>query len=297
VQWTNPKPTEGDTLDPTPRRVRSAEAGLSLQLWEWHGEGMPLVLLHGFGMSARVWDGIAHAVAPRHVIALDARGHGDSDHDGGLRTSHTTGYEDLCSALEELGLERFALAGHSMGAYVALVYASRHPLRVDRLALVDAGPDLAGVRTRPRPAPRRQPPKTGFESEHAYASALGVFYPNARSETLLELARHWLRRRPDGRYEPKLDPGLLHPRSDESEAARGTRLREQSERLWRHLEGVRCPTLVVRGARSTILSPDTTERMLARLRDARFVELANAGHAVMLDAPEALAAAFAEFLE
>lgn len=270
---------------------------MALQLCEWSGGGTPLLLLHGFGMSSRVWDPIALAIAPtRRVLALDARGHGDSDSDPQHRYSHRLGYADLCAAVDELRLERFALAGHSMGAYVALIYAALHPERVERLALVDAGPDLSGASARPRPTPRRRPPVTGFESEQAYAAALGVMYPNARSETLHELAHHWLRRRPDGRFEPKLDAGLLRPVGQEDAARRAAWLREESVRLWGYLEGVTCPTLVVRAERSTVLSAETVERMLATLADARCVELAGAGHAVMFDAPEAFADALVDFL-
>lgn len=246
-------------------------------------------------MSGRVWDPVARALAPRRVLAPDARGHGDSGADTETRPWKETGLTDLTALTDALCLERFALVGHSMGADVSLRYCARHPERVERLVLVDAGPDLpAASRRRQRPTPRRSPPLTGFESEQAYANALGVMYPRAGEEALRELARHWLRRRPDGRYEPKLDPGFLRPRPER--VGQSGSESEEREHLWTCLGEIRCPLLIVRGAESTVLSDATARHMQSVSRDARRVELSAAGHAVMLDAPAAFVAALVDFL-
>lgn len=281
---------------PGGRIVPSAEPGVSLRLWDWGGDGPPVLLLHGFGMSARVWDPIAGALATHRVLAPDARGHGDSDRSPDPHGSSRTGLADLTALVDELALERFALVGHSMGAAVSIRFAARHPERLERLVLLDAGPDLPAVsRRRPRPQPRRTPPVSGFASVGAYAQALGILYPRARPEELLELAHHWLTRRPDGRFEPKLDPGLLRPENHGAEPSAVAR-RKDSDLLWSQLARIRCPILIVRGAHSTVLSEPTARRMLAVAEDAQLVELAQAGHAVMLDAPRALAAALQGFL-
>nr|MDJ0867591.1 alpha/beta hydrolase [Myxococcota bacterium] len=297
------KPNEVRPLvQPVSLTVPAADA-LRLRLWDWGGAARPVVLLHGFGMSARVWDPLALALAGRRrVLALDARGHGDSDRDPDFRYLPASGARDLEAVVDHLGIERIELLGHSMGAFSAIRFAARFPERVERLVLVDAGPQVppgaARRRAVARVAPRREPPLSGFASEAAYASALELFYPGAEPAVLRELARHWLRRRPDGRYEPKLDPAFLRPPQrgapDEREAAAWSQ--RETERLWHHLERVRCPALVLRGARSTVLSAAAAERMGSVLRDARCVTLAGAGHAVMLDAPEAFIAAVGEFL-
>ncbi len=284
--------------EPRAHRLPGGEEGVSLCLWEWGGAGDPVLLLHGFGMSARVWDGVAEALDGQRVLAPDARGHGDSDHGPETRDWYRTGLEDLEALVRALGCERLSLVGHSMGANVALRFAARHAERVKRLALVDAGPDLPRAATstrRPRPQPRRVPPITGFASEAAYASALGVMYPRARPELLERLASHWLRRRSDGRFEPKLDPALH--RVERGERSPGTPwAREESERLWATLAGARCPLLVVRGQQSQVLAAESARRMCDVAVDARLVELPDAGHAVMLDAPGPFATALSAFL-
>jgi pimeloyl-ACP methyl ester carboxylesterase len=290
-------------VQPLSRRIPGAD-DLTLHLLDWGGDGPARVFLHGFGMSARVWDPFAQALAPHfRVLALDARGHGDSDHDPRFRYSHAAVTRDLECAVEALGLERLGLVGHSMGGYASIRYAARHPERVERLVLVDAGPDLRLEAPRPKRRASRTPSKSGFESPSAYAAALGVVYPRAQADTLRALAPHWLRRRPDGRYEPKMDPAFLRPKSarDPEERRAFDRqawAREESERLWRYLARVTCPVLVVRGEDSQVLSAGTAARMVDEvLRDGRAVEIPGAGHAVMLDAPEALVDALLAFLD
>jgi len=283
---------------PDSLRLDAANPALSLQCWSWGGDDPPLLLLHGFGMSARVWDPIVHALAPRRVLAPDARGHGDSDRDPERRDPHETGHRDLAALVDALGLPRFALVGHSMGAATAMRYAARHPERIERLVLVDAGPDmpLAASARRPRPEPRRRPPITGFESEQAYANALGVFHPRAAPERLLELAHHWLRRRPDGRFEPKLDPALLRPKRGDGSFDLAAWGRAESERLWEQLAGICCSTLIVRAEHSSVLSGSEARRMLGVLADGHLTEVSASGHAVMLDAAQNLAAVLGDFL-
>jgi len=277
-------------------RLPSAAEGVSLQLWEWGDEGPPRVLLHGFGMSARIWDPIARALSPCRVLAPDARGHGDSDHGPAPDRLDETAVDDVTALADALGLERFGLAGHSMGAATALRYCARHPERVERLVLLDAGPDLPDVAAQQtRPVPSRTPPITGFENVRAYAEALGVLHPRARPDTLRELALHWLKRRPDGRFEPKLDPRLLRPPPGDPDAE-SVPDGHRTGRLWSQLEQVRCPILIVRGELSTVLSEETARRMLAASHDGRLVELAGSGHSLMLDAPQTLGAALRDFL-
>ena len=249
-------------------------------------------------MSGRVWDPIARALAPGRALALDARGHGDSDRDAEAQDWYATGVADLEAVVDAAQLERFSLVGHSMGANVALRFTARRPDAVERLALLDAGPDLPGAGSstrRARPVPKRRPPLSGFESVDAYADALGMLYPRARPETLKRLAGHWLRQRSDGRFEPKHDPAFLRPR--EGGLGPGSSwARAETARLWDQLAGLRCPLLVVRGSESTVLGSDAARRMAEVAPDARLVELAGSGHGVMLDAEGALRDALLAFL-
>jgi pimeloyl-ACP methyl ester carboxylesterase len=281
-------------MEPRSRFVPGAD-GLRLHALEWSREGLPFVLLHGFGNEAHFWDELAQVVAPYYrTLAFDLRGHGDSDSDPEAGYDHVSMARDIEAAIEALGLERLVLLGHSMGGRVALRFAGEHPERMAGLILVDTGPDLdlRGV-TRIRLESGRQ--ALTFESTAEYEELLGQLYPSARPQTLARLASTGLRRLSDGRYERKIDPAL--PRRHESVSTEEWRAWADAETkvLWDALERIPCPILIIRGAASDVLSPETAERMAEASPRATLVEIERASHSVMLDNPEGLRGAVADF--
>jgi pimeloyl-ACP methyl ester carboxylesterase len=131
---------------PTDRAVPGD--GITLHARDWGGGGQAVVLLHGLASNARIWDGVAPRLAgagPR-VVAIDLRGHGDSDQPADGYGFETVG-RDLEAALDDLGLARPVLAGHSWGASVALAYAAARPGTLAGLVLVDGGLLNVGERT------------------------------------------------------------------------------------------------------------------------------------------------------
>jgi pimeloyl-ACP methyl ester carboxylesterase len=270
--------------------------GLRLQAIEWSQDGVAMVLLHGFANSARVWDPVASAVAPFYrTIALDQRGHGDSDRDPEGRYDHATMARDLEAALAFLGIERLVLVGHSMGGRVAMHFAGAHPERMAGLVIVDSGPDLdaRGV-TRIRLESSTAQPTYGSVAE--YEQTLARLYPVAKPETLALLARHWLRLRPDGRFEPKTDPDLGKRRLADAAAQRAA-AEAETRHLWDALARVPCPALVIRGAASDVLSPETADRMVDDvLARGTLAVISNASHSVMIDNPEAFEKALTDFV-
>ncbi len=120
--------------------------GIRLHYVEWGSRDAPtLILLHGLHGHARVWDPLSKAVSRNyHVVALDMRGHGDS------HWSDETAYQagdylaDLGAFVEGLGKSSVMLAGESLGGLVAFAFAAANPTRVDRLVVVDIGPDING---------------------------------------------------------------------------------------------------------------------------------------------------------
>jgi pimeloyl-ACP methyl ester carboxylesterase len=129
-------PTSSDA--PTDRTVPGD--GVSLHARDWGGDGTPVVLLHGLASNARIWDGVAQrlAGAGMRVVALDQRGHGESEQPAG-GYDFATVCRDLAAALDALGLRRPVLVGHSWGANVALQYAAERAEAVAGLVLVDGG--------------------------------------------------------------------------------------------------------------------------------------------------------------
>ena len=106
---------------------------------EEHGSGPALLLTHGFGESARMWDANVPALAARHrVITWDLRGHGKSEKpDDPAQYSHDLALGDM---EEVLDADEAVLCGMSLGGYLSLAFRLRHPERVRALILVDTGP-------------------------------------------------------------------------------------------------------------------------------------------------------------
>ncbi len=281
-------------MQPTSRTVPGAD-GLSLRLLEWSEEGVPFLLLHGFSNEAHIWDDLVPTLAPAYrVLALDQRGHGESDADEGSGYDHETMARDVEAVLESLGIERLVVCGHSMGGRVSMRFAERNPEKLAGLILVDVGPELdeRGVSRITTDAERQEPV---FESRDQYASLLSRNYPAARPEAIQRMAEHELRERPDGKFELKLRLDMKALRARRAETETEEYVREETRRLWSILEGLACPTLVVRGAASDVLSPEVADRMEEAIPNGELAVIAQAGHSVMTDNPDAFRDAVARF--
>ena len=283
-------------MNPESRRVPGADGG-DVHLLEWSQDGVPLLLLHGFGNEAHIWDDFAPAVAPHYrTLAMDHRGHGDSDWDPEGRYDHDSMVRDVEFVTAALGIERLVLVGHSLGGRIATLFADRNAAHMAGLVLVDIGPDVdpRGVtRIQLNVASDQQPT---FASVEEYARALTLAYPAGRPDALLRMARHGIRRRENGRYELKMDPRLRGVGATESPEAAAERGRAMSELLWKALARISCPTLVVRGAASDVLAPDTADRMVEEtLAQGRLAVVPQAGHSVMTDNPDGFRDAVASF--
>jgi pimeloyl-ACP methyl ester carboxylesterase len=284
-------------MNPESRRVPGADGG-DIHLLEWSHDGVPLLLLHGFGNEAHIWDDFAPSVAPHYrTLAMDHRGHGDSDWDPEGRYDHDSMVRDVEFVTAALGIERLVLVGHSLGGRIATLFADRNAARMAGLVLVDIGPDLdpRGVtRIQLDVASDQQPT---FASVEEYARALTLAYPAGRPDALLRMARHGIRRREDGRYQLKMDPRLRGVGSTESPEAAAERGRAMSELLWKALARISCPTLVVRGAASDVLAPDTADRMVDEtLAHGRLAVVPQAAHSVMTDNPDGFREAVTNFV-
>ncbi len=283
-------------MEPTSLRL-PATHGLTLHALEWSHEGTLLLFLHGFSNDAHVWDWAAPAFAESYrVVALDHRGHGDSDRDPEGRYDHETMARDVAAALESLGVARVVLVGHSLGGRVAMRFAGLFPEQVAGLVIVDSAPELdARGTTRIRLDVQQQDPS--FASVRDYERILQRQYPATRPELLAKLAGHWTRARSDGRFELKLDPAFMRGRRGVSEEELARWSAEEAKHLWAALEQLPCPALVVRGAASDVLSADVADKMADEvLKQGRLEVIARAGHSVMLDNPEAFEKALAGFV-
>lgn len=266
--------------------------GLSLHHLDWGQAGQPpIVLLHGIRLHAHCWNDFARRFSGAyHILALDARGHGDSGwSEAGDYHLHTY-YEDLRAVVDARELAPVVLIGHSLGARASMLYAHLHPERVARLVLVDMGAGL------PQPIERKDfsritetPPPQDFDSHEEAADYLAAILKQAPREMIDESVAHGLRRREDGRFVWKYDPRLGGP----PQPMPG--IREWD--LWEAVKTISCPTLLLRGQHSRVVTPEIAGRMTTEMADCRQVEIANAGHALFTDQPEPFARSVGDFLE
>jgi pimeloyl-ACP methyl ester carboxylesterase len=286
-------------MEPRSRRV-AGSGGIDLHALEWSTEGVPLLLLHGFGNEAHIWDDFAPAVSPHYrTLALDHRGHGDSAWAGDVGGYDLdTLVDDVEAVTKELGIERLVLVGHSLGGRVSTLFAGRHPERVAGLVLVDIGPELD-----PRGVMRiRQETEQSVEPSFAnldeYARLLSLHYPAAKPQAIQRMARHSAKQRDDGRWLLKMDPalrgGMARPEDPDEAAAREEQVIRQQ---WDALGALPCPALVVRGAASDVFAADTADRMADDvLQKGQLAVVAQAGHSVMTDNPDGFRDAVTAFV-
>lgn len=267
------------------REHRVVANGIDLHYLEWgHPDAPPLVLLHGLTGHAHIWEWMAPALAERyHVYAPDQRGHGDSAH---AATYATVDYvADLAALAAHWRLDRFPLAGLSMGGHNALAFAAQHPGRITQLCAIDIPPKLQwhlspnhteGLRL----IAEGHRAYGSFEEAYADARADNMTAPD---ENLRHRTRHNLHERADGTFSLKWDPKA--------------QAHWDPVDLWPLLPSITSPTLLVRADINAYLPQDVAERMAAAIGgDTTIVDVPTSGHSVPTDKPELLAPILIEWL-
>jgi pimeloyl-ACP methyl ester carboxylesterase len=282
-------------MQPRSRRIPGSD-GLSIHVLEWSESGTPLVLVHGFGNEAHIWDDFAPLVAPHYrTVAVDLRGHGDSDHDPEARYDYDFHVADLEAVTAALGIERLVLVGHSFGGRTSMLFAAKHPERMAGLVIVDIGPEHDPRGTTRIRLEVMQRGDGSFAAPTEYERVLAHNFPAGSPDALRRMAQHELRQREDGRWLRKADPAFMTARAGEAEAE--AQERDTAKRLWDALARISCPTLVVRGAASDILSPEIADRMADEvLAKGHLAVVPRAAHSVMTDNPAGFAEAVTGFV-
>lgn len=249
----------------------------------------PVLLLHGITDHARSWDPLAASLADRYrVLALDQRGHGDSDPAPDGDYTVATMAEDVAAFVGALGLAGARVVGLSMGGRVAIAWAAARPAHVERLVIVDIGPDIAesGLR-RVATAMAATPERFAtVDDAVAWVRAANTRYDDA---LLRHRIAHAVRPLPAGGFAWKYDRGLR-------DAVRAGRRPEPID-LWSLWQALGIPVLLVRGAESDVLAPETARRMVATQPAARLVEVPDAGHTVPGDRPDVFNALVGRFFD
>jgi len=262
--------------------------GLRFRYLDWgNEEQQPILFLHGGALTAHTWDLCCLALRDEfHCLALDQRGHGDTDWAPDADYSIAAQREDVRGFVDELGLDGFVLAGMSMGAINALAFAIHYPKKLSHLVIIDAGPEIR------HPGSRRIRDFVNGganpESLDAIIERALAFNPRRDPKILRRSLMHNLRQQTDGNWVWKYDRRRFQQMGDQHAAER--------RGLADGLAKVTCPTLVVRGAESDVFHHEDAERLAQRLPDGRYVTIPKAGHTVQGDNPKDLAEALRQFL-
>ncbi|HEV2300893.1 MAG TPA: alpha/beta hydrolase [Stellaceae bacterium] len=263
--------------------------GLRFSYLDWGNAGLrPMLFLHGGALNAHTWDLCCLALRGEfHCLALDQRGHGDSDWAPDADYSISAQCEDVRGFVDALGLERFVLVGMSLGAINALAFAEGHADRLSALVLIDAGPNVrrgGSRRIRDFVNGVAEAPSLEAIIERALA-----FNPRRDPEILRRSLMHNLRRTEADGWAWKYDRRRFQALDQESHQA-------ERRALAGHLDRVICPTLVVRGGDSDVFFEEDARELAQALPRGQHVTIPNAGHTVQGDNPKDLVAALRRFL-
>ena len=259
---------------------------------EWGHPACPrvVVCVHGLTRNGRDFDALASALADRfRLLCPDVPGRGDSEWlPDPTDYVFPTYLASLTAMLAHADVDRVAWVGTSMGGLLGMVMAAQRNTPVARLVINDVGPVIEPVAlTRIAGYVGLDPIFDSFAALEAHIREVSAPFGALSDAQWTELARSTARQTADGKWRLKYDPGIAVPFRHATPATTD---------LWAVWDALRCPTLLLRGAESDLLSPETAAAMRVRGPKPQFVEFPGVGHAPMLLTPEQIAP-IAAFLE
>ena len=240
-----------------------------------------LVCVHGLTRTGRDFDEVARALCGQfRVVCPDVAGRGDSDPLPDAMLYGVPQYAaDMITLIARLDVETVSWLGTSMGGLIGMALAAQAGSPVKRLALNDVGP-LVTKASLERLASYvgKAPTFASVEEAERYLRTISApFGPHSDAQWRF-LTETWLRRNDDGSWRAHYDPRLAEPFKADKDLE-----------LWPLYDAVRCPTLVLRGELSDLLTQETAAEMTRRGPRAKVVEIRGVGHAPTLLHPEQIA--------
>ena len=236
-----------------------------------------LVCVHGLTRCARDFDRLAAALSEHYrVVCPDVAGRGDSEWLADPMLYQIPQYvSDMVTLIARLDVENVHWVGTSMGGLIGMALAAQPGTPVQKLVINDAGPviskvSLERIATFVGMAPAFPDIATAEKYIRAVSAAFGP-HTDAEWRFLTDVV---VRKNADGSLRLHYDPKLAEP-------FRAT-MPEKDLELWPLWDAIRCPTLVLRGALSDLLTRDTCDRMTGRGPKAKVVEIDGVGHAPTL---------------
>jgi 3-oxoadipate enol-lactonase len=241
--------------------------------WERHGEGAPLLLIHGLGYARWGWEPVVAPLARSFdVLLFDNRGIGESDTPPGPYTTAELAADALL-VLDEAGVERAHVLGTSLGGMVAQELALAVPERVDRLVLVSTTP--GGPQSFPMPEQTVALMTSGATLRQFVENALA---PEAAGELVERILRHRERTaQPFDAWSAQAAAGATFDALD-------------------RVEAIGSPTLVLHGTEDAVVDSRNTALLALRIPDARVELFPGGGHLFFWEQPERFAEVVTEFL-
>jgi pimeloyl-ACP methyl ester esterase len=260
-------------------------AGLNIH-YEEMGEGRPLVMLHGWAGSGRLWRFQEELADSFRLVIPDLRGHGLSIAlPEGFRVEELV--SDIVTLFERLGLTDAILLGWSLGSQVALAAFPLLRERLSGLALVGATARFTATDGYPNGLPANDIRGIGLRLQRNYERTMGEFFRSMFAEGELT---------PD--QEERISREILaEGRLPAPEAAHAALAILASTDIRERLRSIDCPVLIIHGSADVVCPPGAARFLAQRLPDARLVELAGAGHAPPLSRPAQFNALLREFLQ
>jgi pimeloyl-ACP methyl ester carboxylesterase len=277
--------------------IKAKGDGIKIQLAVWRGKGKQILCVHGITANCRFWDCLASALSPHHtIIAMDLRGRGLSDKPHtGYSTQHHC--KDILALMNDQGLERPMLMGHSLGAFISLVFAARYPQKVSQLILVDSGGKLTKAQR-----------ARVFAGIKPSLDRLGKVFPSMKAYLLQMKQAPYLQpwnsyMETYFRYEvEKVKGGVrsrVHPKHIEEEAKNLGKVDPT-----KFYKRVKAPTLILRATKGMLAEDDlllpggVADRMVREISNAKRVDVEGTNHYSILFQPEkARDQAILEFLD
>ena len=249
----------------------SAGAGLH---YEETGSGRPVVLLHGWAMSSRVWRFQQPLDDSCRLIVLDQRGHGQSPPAAGYTVEDFAG--DLVSFFEKLELSEAILVGWSMGVQVALAAFPELKSRLAALVLVGGSPRFTADADYPHGQPAQEVKGMGLRLRRDYQKTMGDFFRGMFAEGEMDSAQ----------YQRIVHEIVMGGRSADGVAVRQSLQILSVADLRAELPSIDRPVLLVHGEQDQICPASASEYMAERLPVARLRIMAGCGHAPFMTQPE-----------
>jgi pimeloyl-ACP methyl ester carboxylesterase len=262
------------------------EGSPRLHYLEWNPRApRTIILLHGNSANAWWWEPVARAIAPDYrLLALDQRGHGDSEWARPAAYSPSDYANDIARFVAHVATNaaKPVVVGHSMGGLNVLAFARVHPESARAAMAIDVA--VTSSRGRDRYLRRLKGIPVVTYPDLATAKARFRLMPNEggiADEVLHEIAERSLARTDEGRWTLKFD--------------RESFLGGDGLDVLETIEAIRIPTMLVRAEHSRIMTAEGAERARASNPNARLVTIAGAHHHVILEQPQAVARVIEEF--